>query len=267
MHPPSSRLLSSVFAWLAPASLFFLIPLISRWSLNWQHSLRLPVRSGLRPARFSCSVSGRPRWFALPLMLLWLLCQIGSLEMIEAVGRMPELNDLRYLADPQFIGNSTAGSSGGLSHPLIASRTVTWHYCSACCIARCARERTALPGCLTLPAALLLIGHAGSQWYQPSEVSQWQQFNLPHKWLAEGLSRVQLNLEEQLDGTPEAEPDISSLTQLDLNGRKLVADRGQARNVLIITLEGIPGAYVSANRTALNVPSGPPLMPKLSSLG
>ena len=120
VHPPSSRLLSSVFAWLAPASLFFLIPLISRWSLNWQYPYGYLSDLAFGLALFMLC-RGRPRWFALPLMLLWLLCQIGSLEMIEAVGRMPELNDLRYLADPQFIGNSTAGSSGGLSHPLIAA--------------------------------------------------------------------------------------------------------------------------------------------------
>ena len=261
MHPPSSRLLSSVYSWLAPASLFLLIPLLSRWSLNWQHPYGYLSDLAFGLALFMLC-RGRPRWFALPLMLLWVLCQIGSLEMIEAVGRMPELNDLRYLADPQFIGNSTAGSSGGLSQPLTAAALLLALLLSL--LHRPQPQERAPNWLLALPAALL-TGHAASQWYQPSEVSQWQQFNLPHKWLAEGLSRVQLTLEEQLDGTPETEPDIGGLTQLDLDGRKLVADRGQARNVLIITLEGIPGAYISTNRTALNVPGGQPLMPKLSS--
>ncbi len=261
MHPPSSRLLSSVYSWLAPASLFLLIPLLSRWSLNWQHPYGYLSDLAFGLVLFMLC-RGRPRWFALPLMLLWVLCQIGSLEMIEAVGRMPELNDLRYLADPQFIGNSTAGSSGGLSQPLTAAALLLALLLSL--LHRPQPQERAPNWLLALPAALL-TGHAASQWYQPSEVSQWQQFNLPHKWLAESLSRVQLTLEEQLDGTPETEPDIGGLTQLDLDGRKLVADRGQARNVLIITLEGIPGAYISTNRTALNVPGGQPLMPKLSS--
>lgn len=56
----------------------------------------------------------------------------------------------------------------------------------------------------------------------------------------------------------------TGLTQSDLHGQRLLNGPGRARNLLVITLEGIPGAYLRPNRQALNSPFDEELMPKLS---
>lgn len=56
----------------------------------------------------------------------------------------------------------------------------------------------------------------------------------------------------------------AGLTQSDLNAPRLLDGPGSARNVLVITLEGIPGAYVRANRKALHSRFDEELMPNLS---
>ena len=57
---------------------------------------------------------------------------------------------------------------------------------------------------------------------------------------------------------------MAGLTQLDLDGQKLLAAPGRARNVLIIALEGIPDAYLGVNRQALHSSYQENLMPNLS---
>lgn len=57
---------------------------------------------------------------------------------------------------------------------------------------------------------------------------------------------------------------MAGLTQLDLGGKQLLAVPGRASNVLIIALEGIPGAYVGVNRQALHSSYKESLMPNLS---
>ncbi|MET1079037.1 MAG: LTA synthase family protein [Pseudomonas sp.] len=205
----------------------------------------------------------RPLWLVLPVMLVWCVFTLSNAELIGAVGRMPEASDLKYLTDPQFLSHSTQGSgltnsglalalAAGVLAYLIGGRRVP------------EPRRLKLSGYwMALPAALL-VGHAVNQYAYPSEDDQWKQFNLTHKLLAEGFNAGQLRLEDWLDGdTPEVAPDIAGLTQLDLNGTRLLAGSGKARNVLIITLEGIPGAYLAPNRAAIGSSYQEDLMPRL----
>lgn len=109
---------------------------------------------------------------------------------------------------------------------------------------------------------LLLIAHSGAQHLYPSEEDQWRLFNLPLQLLAASVGDVQASAEEWLEGdVVDLPPQMPGLTQLDLDGQELLAAPGRARNVLIITLEGIPGAYIGVNRQALHSSYQENLMP------
>ncbi len=83
--------------------------------------------------------------------------------------------------------------------------------------------------------------------------------------MAASVGAVQASAEEWLEGEAVDElPKMAGLTELDLDGQKLLATPGRARNVLIIALEGIPGAYVGVNRKALHSSYQENLMPNLS---
>ncbi|MNT46021.1 hypothetical protein D3C72_1826400 [compost metagenome] len=181
-------------------------------------------------------------------MLLWGLMVLGNAELIGAVGRMPEPSDLKYLLDPQFVSHSTQG--GGISHPYMGLALGAGLLACLACWRR--RHRPLSWKWFAAPAALLM-GHATLQYVHPSDADQWQQFNLPHKVMASAVNSGQLAAEDWLDGDkPDTPPDIAGLARLDLDGAPLLAGPGRARNVLVITLEGIPGAYIAANRAAIN---------------
>ncbi|MEN0108028.1 MAG: LTA synthase family protein, partial [Pseudomonas sp.] len=203
----------------------------------------------------------RPLWLSLPVLLVWSLFTLSTAELVGAVGRMPEVSDLQYLTDPQFVGHSTAG--GGLTYPLLAAGLALGLLANLLVRRQPTAQR--LPR-YTFALPLLFAGlHASGQYLAPSEAVQWKQFNLSHKLLAEAFNSGQQRLEAWLDDdAPDTKPDIAGLSQLDLNGAKLFAGKGQAKNVLIVTLEGIPGAYIAADRQALHSSYQQDLMPRLS---
>ncbi|MGE8361333.1 LTA synthase family protein [Pseudomonas sp.] len=256
LHHPTSSLLALGFLVLA-------VPLLSRYALGWSHPFG--YLSDLAIGSLLLVALHQRAWLlTLPLLLGWSVFTLGTVELVSAVGRMPEPSDLEYLGDPQFVSHSTQG--GGLSHPWIALGLagslglyllLRWR--------QPARTRRPLALAWLLVPLLLLGAHAVYQYRTPSEASQWMQFNLPHKLLAESLSAAQLHLEDwQAGGKPASPPDISPFNQLDLSGTPLLADPGKARNVLIITLEGIPGAYLAASRQAIGSRYDESLMPRLS---
>lgn len=112
---------------------------------------------------------------------------------------------------------------------------------------------------------VLFAAHWAAQNLWPNEDDPWRQYNLPHQLLASQVADLQIQAEEWLDGdVEEAAPVMAGLTDVDLNGHKLLSAPGQARNVLIIALEGIPGAYIRANREAIGSHYQEDLMPNLS---
>jgi len=240
--------------------LFLLIPLASRYWLGWSDGYGYFSDLGIG-CLLILLLHNRPLILTLPLILLWGLMTQGSSELVSAIGRMPELADLKYLSDPEFLEHSTQG--GGMAHPQLALALAGGALAHLLWGRRQAQGK-ALPLYGYALPAVFLLGHAAVQYAEPSEADQWRQFNLPHKLLAEALNAGQLRFEDWLDDGVETPPDIAGLTQLDLNGSKLLAGPGKARNVLIITLEGIPGAYIAANRAALNSSYQEALMPRLS---
>lgn len=242
------------------ATLFLLIPLVSRYCFGWS-TLFGYLSDAAMGSLLVLLLHNRRLYVALPAMLLWGLMTIGNAELISAVGRMPDPSDLHFLADPQFVGNSTQG--GGIAHPWLAGALAT---SMLACVLLWRRRERRLPGyAYALPVAML-AGHFGLQFVIPSDADVWKQFNLPHRLLAGVAAQGQLAAEDWLAGDQaNTPPDVTGLTQLDLSGSPLLAAPGSARNVLIITMEGIPGAYVATNRAALSSSYEESMMPKLSA--
>lgn len=255
LHHPYARLIALTL-------LVLVIPLCLRTALGWTNPLGylsdLAIGSLLVALLYR-----RPLWLALPVLLVWGIFTLATAELVSAVGRMPSAADLNYLIDPQFMEKSTSGS---FAQPWLAATLVLGLL--AWLITQWAGRGTPAP---RLPRQawsaplLLLVAHWGAQHLMPSDADEWRLFNLPHQLLAAAVGDVQIRAEDWLEGdTVETPPLMAGLTQLDLDGQKQLAAPGRARNVLIITLEGIPGAYIQANRQALNSSYQENLMPNLS---
>lgn len=197
------------------------------------------------------------------LLTLWLVLQTANLELIAAVGRMPSFYDAVYLADPKFVQDSASG--GGLSQPVFVALMLLSSITAV--VLRASRVRIPLrpPRAAWAVPALLLVVHAVGQHRAPSEAPQWEQFNIAHKLAGEAVTQLRL-IEESIanDGKP-IHVDTRALTRLDMEGNRIIPN-GQARNVIVIAMEGIPGAYVETNRRALGYELETHPMPRLSAL-
>ncbi|MDF0732986.1 LTA synthase family protein [Pseudomonas entomophila] len=240
------------------AGLVLVIPLGVRALLGWSDPLG--YLSDLAIGGLLLLILLRSAWWlALPILLAWGGLLVAAAELVSAVGRLPTSADLGYLLDPQFMENSTGGA---LAHPwlpwLLGSGLLAWLL---------ARWRRPGQSAHTLPRkawalpVTLLAAHWGIEHLAPSEADQWRQYNLPHQLLSAGIGDLQRRLAPEAPVSPLPS---SGLTQADLNGQRLLDGPGSARNVLVIALEGIPGAYVRANRQALHSHFGEDLMPNLS---
>lgn len=248
------------FSLLARSFLLLVVPLLSRYVLGWSNGFGYLSDLAIGTLLIVL-LHNRPLWLTLPVLLVWSLFTLSAAELVGAVGRMPEVSDLQYLIDPQFVGHSTQG--GGLTYPLLAVGLALGLLANL--LVRRQPHAVRLPlYTFALPLGFATL-HASGQYLTPSEAVQWKQFNLPHKLLAEAFNNGQTRLEAWLDDDdPESKPDIAGLSQLDLSGNKLFAGKGQAKNVLIVTLEGIPGAYIATDRQALHSSYQEDLMPRLS---
>ncbi len=242
--------------------LVLVVPLCLRAALGWSDPMGYLSDLGIG-SLLVLVLHRRPLWLSVPLLLVWGLFNIATAELVSAVGRLPNAADLNYLIDPQFLEKSTSGS---FAQPWLAASLVlallVW--LATQWLGR-GTPQPRLPRSAWAAPVLLLTVHWSAQYLHPSEADQWRQFNLPHQLLAAAIGDLQMRGEEWLEGdVVDVPPQMAGLTQLDLDGEKLLAAPGRARNVLIITLEGIPGAYVGANREALHSSYQENLMPNLS---
>ncbi|EKT4480487.1 LTA synthase family protein [Pseudomonas putida] len=246
----------------ALAALVLVIPLGTRAMLGWSNPLGYLSDLALG-SLLVLLLHRRPWWLALPVLLAWAALWVASAELVSAVGRLPTSADLTYLVDPQFMENSTGG---GLAHPwlplTLTAGLLGW-------LVTVWRGRT--PRSMPLPRkawaipVVLFGAHWGSQQLAPSDADQWRQYNLTHQLMSAGVGSLERTVEGWMGHRQTFTPLASSgLTQSDLNGQRLLAGPGSARNLLVITVEGIPGAYLRPNRQALHSRFDEDLMPKLS---
>ncbi|WP_369992217.1 LTA synthase family protein [Pseudomonas xanthosomatis] len=246
----------------ALCTLVLAIPLGARALLGW--SAPLGYLSDLAiGSLLVLLLQRRAWWLALPLLLAWGGLWVASAELVSAVGRLPNPSDLHYLFDPQFMENSTGGA---LSHPwlpgLLGAGLAGW--LASCWFSR-RQSRAALPAKAWALPLVLLAAHWGSQQLAPSDADQWRQYNLPHQLLSAASGELQHRAQVLVSGEATVKPlPTAGLTQADLAGQRLLKGAGNARNLLLITVEGIPGAYIRANRQALGSRFDQELMPRLS---
>ncbi|WP_260958387.1 LTA synthase family protein [Pseudomonas citri] len=240
-----------------------LVPMGLRLALGWSDPLGYLSDLGIGGLLVAL-LQRRAWWLTLPVLLAWSALTLATVELVSAVGRMPTPADARYLIDPQFVENS---SGGGFAHPWLAALQlaalgvwliVQW--------ASRAQPTPRLPRHAWALSVLLLLAHGALQSWRPTEADQWNVFNLPHQLITTGIAAGQDQARQWIEGDAvEPAPAMAGLTRLDLAGEPLLAAPGRARNVLVIALEGIPGAYVEANRKALNSRYQENLMPNLSA--
>ncbi|TKJ74498.1 sulfatase [Pseudomonas sp. CFBP13508] len=255
LRRPNARLFSLIV-------LVLIVPVCLRAALGW--STPLGFLSDLAfGSLLVVTLHRRAWWLALPVLMFWALLAVATAELVSAVGRLPTPSDIHYLIDPQFVENSTGG---GLAHPALAMALLgALAFWLLTQLVGRGLSRPALPRSVWAAPIVLFAAHWGAQNLWPNDGDAWRLYNLPHQLLASEVADLQIQAEEWLDGdVEEPTPAMAGLTDVDLNGQKLLAAPGQARNVLIIALEGIPGAYIRANREAIGSHYQEDLMPNLS---
>ncbi len=184
-----------------------------------------------------------PRLVRILLALLWVAFMIAANELATAMNRLPTWQDLHYLTNPDFVQKSAAGfnfSSPGLVWPLVVSALLV----AILPLSR-PRPRIAL---LVVAVSVAILGihtrlsltHDDLAVIPRHNALHWaviDTFFAPPPLTAEDLDNFQL---------PQA------LSRADLDGVPLTP-KGKARNVLIVTMEGIPGLYHPDIRQAMGV--------------
>jgi len=193
-----------------------------------------------------------PHWLRILLVLIWALFQGGAQELFAAMQRLPGWRDLHYLADPDFVANTTAGFN--LSAPLLV-----WSLLIAAawvCLAPLPRPRRVfyLPAGLGLAAAALLLQNQLSNAQDDRSVAS--RYNPVHWFLVDAFGTP------RMAAAPAELP--PGLARLDLEGRPLLP-QGRARNVLIVTLEGMPGLYHPEIAAAMGTAPRDASMPLLAA--
>lgn len=182
-----------------------------------------------------------PRLLRVALLSLWVLFQVGAQEMFAAMQRFPTWQDLHYLTDPTFVENTAAGLQ--LASPLSAGLMIV-----ALVLALFASNAR-------VPASRLLVGFAiggtllmlqGMANRHDVDTPVASRFNALHWFIRDAVS-----MPFRGDyAKPLPAPAIFS--HADLGGTRLIGNP-KAKNVLIVTLEGIHGGYHPDIRKALGV--------------
>jgi hypothetical protein len=184
-----------------------------------------------------------PRWLRVILALVWTGFMIGARELVAAMNRLPTREDLHYLTNADFVKNSTANFH-------VSSPDLVWAMSLSAflvCLLPLARPkwRYAFLG-LTLGAAILLCQSYLSIQHDDQSVAS--RHNALHWLIADALFAP----------PPFTAKDLANfhlprgLDRADLDGTPLLA-KGTAKNVLIVTLEGMPGLYYPEIRKAMGV--------------
>ena len=226
------------------------IPLVWRLATQDQANAAGPLSDAVFGLLLFVLAYGSPHWLRLLLVLIWASVQAGSQELLLAMQRLPGWSDLRYLADADFVGNTTAGFN--LSAPLLF-----WSLLAASALVALlplARLRSRyLAGGLVLATALLLLQGRLSAAHDGDSVAS--RYNALHWLLVDAIAT-------RLDGGNPGDLPLG-LARLDLDGRRLLG-AGGAKNVLIVALEGMPGLYYPEIGRAMGMEPTEVAMPLLA---
>ena len=177
------------------------------------------------------------------LLLFWVLFQAASMELLATMQRFPNLKDLQFMLDPGFLEKSAAGLH--LSHPLFTGLSFGF----ALVVLFLPRTSARLvPPALCLVFAITMLGL--HQYIDRKGALQdiTERYNPLHRLVIDAYAKPVSGSGFQLADLPK------SLRESDLKGKKILT-KGKARNVLIVTLEGISGIYLPEMREKVGVTS------------
>ena len=197
-----------------------------------------------------------PRIVRLLPLLLWGLFQAGSQELHAAMQRLPSWQDLQYLADPAFIGNSAAGLH--LAYPGYAALLIVSATAAALVKGRRPGRTILVAGPIAIAMLLAAQSYVSGRDNEGSIASRYN----PLHWFISDAAATSFQPKPTAMTAADLPP---SLRQLDLSGTSLLQGRGRARNVLIVVLEGIPGLYLPEIRKAFSIADGPYQMEGLAA--
>lgn len=184
------------------------------------------------------------RWLRVVLIVGWAILQIAAGELFAAMQRLPSWQDVQYLFDPDFLTNSMAGLH--FASPLWATILLLTALLSCLPALPPPSTKTLRSGFTLVLALLLLQGELSKHFTTLSPAARYN----PLHWIVTDAVSAPFHKETQL--TLHDLP--AGLRQLDLSGRPIIK-KGQARNVLLIVLEGTSGVYHPEIREAMGLES------------
>lgn len=185
-----------------------------------------------------------PPWLRGLLVTGWAVLQVIAIELLAAMQRLPSWQDIQYLLDPGFVVNSMAGlhlASPAWAVALLISAL------AACLVKLRPPSGKLVTGGLGLVFVLLVVQVGLSREF--TALAPAARYNPMHWLIANAVSAPFLKKEVlSLKDLPPG------LRQLDLSGDPMI-ERGHARNVLLVVLEGTSGVYHPEIREAMGLES------------
>ncbi len=190
----------------------------------------------------------RSRIARLVLLGFWLTAHIGSWELMAAVQRFPSFQDLAFLNDPEFLKTSTAGIH--LAHPGLAAGLMVMAVPALMMPVGPWRMKNRIA---MVAAGFFLMAPHGVLKRRADDQGVARQYHPLHWFVVDGIKAWRLPSYPAL--SPEDLP--LNLRQADRDGGTPLIDRGKARNVLLVVLEGISGIYLPDIREKMGITQNP----------
>ena len=173
------------------------------------------------------------RWVGAVLIGIWCLVHFANYEHVRELGSVVDLSQAGYMMDPTFFRGSVLAPT----HPvllavttLIAIGMVVW------ALGGDAQFRPHLLVVAAVPLVAVTVLMPRTE-----EVANWRQTDIVS-------AQIRGLLKTRLKGEPSATARSSRLARRDLGGTPIITAEPQARNVLLIILEGVSGAYLPSLR-------------------
>jgi hypothetical protein len=219
----------------------FYLPALLRIALQGPFNVAGVLSDVALGSLFLCLALLAPLLLRVTLLTLWVLFQIGAREMFAAMQRFPTWQDLQYLMDPTFVENTATGMQ--LASPVSAGLMLAALVAGLLASGTRVSIGRLLIG-FVIGAALLAAHGVANRHDVDTPVAA--RFNPLHWFIRDAMSMPFRGEYAR----PLAPPMLFS--RADLGGTRLIGNPA-AKNVLIVTLEGIHGGYHPDIRKAMGV--------------
>lgn len=176
------------------------------------------------------SVTRRGRLIGMPLVAIWSLINFANFEHIKELGSIVSLDYAGYLVDVPFL----RGSALAPTHPLLLALTII-SALGLIFAAFSSSRATGARACAVVGAVLLALTNLIPR---TGELARWRQTDVLSAQAAKLIHTSRFGSSEPLAAGFER------LDARDLEGAPLIAANPRARNVLVVILEGVSGAYL-----------------------